>query len=94
MDPEFEWDAEKAKRNRAKHRVTFEEAATVFGDPFARIGDDPTHSEQEDRFLILGESDRRRLLLVSFTERGDKLRIISARLASRQERKKYEELQD
>jgi uncharacterized protein len=69
----------------------FEEAATVFADPFAPTIEDPLHSTEEDRFVILGESERFRILVVVFTDRGDKIRIISARFATRRERKDYEE---
>ncbi len=87
----FEWDENKAKKNLKKHGVSFEEAATVFGDPLSRTITDPLHSEDEDRFVILGESHTRRLVLVVFTERGEILRLISARRASSRERKDYEE---
>jgi uncharacterized DUF497 family protein len=87
----FEWDDEKAKGNHRKHRVSFEEASTVFGDPLALTIPDPLHSEEQDRFITLGESHGRRLLVVVFTERGDKIRIISARVATRRERKDDEE---
>jgi uncharacterized DUF497 family protein len=87
----FEWDEEKAKQNRKKHRVSFEDASTVFGDPLAVTIHDPLHSDEEERFIILGESHRRRLLVVAFTDRDGKIRIISARVASRRERKDYEE---
>ena len=89
--PWFEWRASKATENRAKHKVTFEEAVTVFGDPLGRIVDDPRHSEGEERFVLLGESDRHRLLVVMFTERGEALHLISARKATRRERRGYEE---
>jgi uncharacterized protein len=89
--PRFEWYGPKAAANRAKHRVTFEEAATVFGDPLGRIVDDPRHSEGEERFVLLGHSDRRRLLVVMFVERGEAIHLISARKATRRERKEYEE---
>lgn len=91
MNLEFEWDANKAKKNLRKHGVSFEEASTVFADPLAPTIDDPLHSEEEDRYVILGESQRRRLLVVVFTEREERMRIMSARVASRQERKQYEE---
>lgn len=91
MSLPFEWDDDKAKKNKRKHGVSFEEASTVFGDALARTIHDPLHSEEEDRFVTLGESHRRRLLVVVFTERGDKIRIISARVATRRERKDYEE---
>jgi uncharacterized DUF497 family protein len=67
----FTWHGPKAATNRAKHKVTFEEAATVFGDPLGRIVDDPRHSAGEKRYVLLGHSERRRLLVVMFTERGD-----------------------
>jgi uncharacterized protein len=91
MSLEFEWDEAKARKNVKKHGVSFEEASTVFGDPMARTIHDPQHSDEEDRFVILGQSHRPRLLVVSFTDRGRKIRIISAREASRRERKDYEE---
>ena len=87
----FEWDAPKAAANRAKHKVSFEEASTVFGDPLGRIADDPRHSEDEERFVVLGLSEKRRLLVVMFTERGDALHLISARRATRREARNYEE---
>ena len=86
----FEWDETKARRNLKKHGVSFEKASTTFGDPLARTIQDPLHSEEEDRFVNLGESHRRRLLVVVFTERGDKIRLISARVATRSERKDHE----
>jgi uncharacterized DUF497 family protein len=87
----FEWDKNKARENVRKHGVSFEEASTVFADPLARTIYDPLHSDEEDRFVQLGESQRRRLLVVVFTDRGDRIRIISARVATRHERKDYEE---
>lgn len=88
----FEWDSEKASSNLTKHGVTFDEASTVFADPLAVIFDDDEHSQDELREIIVGQSVLGRLLLVSFTER-DKMvvRIISARKATRRERKKHEE---
>jgi len=86
----FEWDPRKARRNRAKHGISFEEAATVFGDPLGRIVDDPRHSDGEQRYVLLGHSQRQRLVAVMFTERGEAIRIISARPARRQERRDYE----
>ena len=86
----LEWDAEKAAANLRKHGVSFEEATTVFGDPLSLTISDPDQSENEARFVDLGFSHRGRLLVVSYTERGDQTRIISARLASRMERKTYE----
>ncbi len=91
MALEFEWDREKADLNKKKHKVTIEEAATVFGDPLAAIFDDPLHSENELREILIGHSAKNRLLIVSFTERGKAIRVISARRANKQERKDYEE---
>jgi uncharacterized DUF497 family protein len=87
----FEWDPQKAAANLAKHAVAFEEAATVFGDPLGRIAADPRHSIGEERFVLLGFSGTFRLLAVMFAERGDGIRLISARPATRRERKEYEE---
>lgn len=87
----FEWDLQKAARNLAKHGVSFEEAATVFGDPLGRIASDPRHSVDEERFVLLGVSRRQRLLAVMFIERAEAIRLISARRATRQERRDYEE---
>ena len=92
--PRFEWHHPKAATNRAKHRVTFEEASTVFGDVLGRIADDPRHSEGEERFVLLGDSDRRRLLVVMFTERDEVIHLISARKATRREQREYEEGRD
>ena len=88
---EFEWDEKKAKGNLRKHRVSFEEASTVFRDPLSATGRDPDHSIGEDRFVTFGLSSRGRLLVVSHTEREEKIRIISARPAKKGERKIYEE---
>lgn len=88
---EFEWDEKKAKANLRKHGVNFEEASTAFRDPLSATARDPDHSVGEDRFVTFGVSSRGRLLVVSHTERGDKVRIISARLAKKGERKIYEE---
>ena len=88
----FEWDPAKAAGNIRKHGVSFEEAVTVFKDPLALIFDDITHSEQEHREIIIGTSTLRRMILVCFVERlEDIVRIISARPATRQEIKDYEE---
>jgi len=87
----FEWDGRKANDNLARHGVSFGEALTVFGDPLGRITDDPRHSEAEERFVLLGQSAQRRMLVVMFTERGDAIRLISARRAARRERRRYEE---
>src|SRR5215475_7386288 len=91
MPTRFVWDPKKAAENLRKHGVDFQEAVTVFADPLARIHDDPEHSAGEHREIIVGHSSRRRLLLVSFTERRDVVRLISARKATRGERKEYEE---
>jgi uncharacterized DUF497 family protein len=87
----FTWDPEKERSNRARHGVSFVEALTVFRDPRARIHDDPAHSSAELREIIVGHSDRARLLLISFTERGSQIRIIRARRATRRERRDHEE---
>jgi uncharacterized DUF497 family protein len=87
----FEWDSRKAKRNFAKHRVSFEEATTAFRDPLSSTGADPDHSAAENRFITFGLSSKGRLITVSHTERDDSIRIISARRATKQERKIYEE---
>lgn len=86
----YEWDEGKAESNFKKHAVGFDEAATVFKDLFYVDFYDPKHSMEEHRFLIVGESNRQRLLIVSFTERDDKIRIISARELTAQERRNYE----
>ena len=91
MPLNFEWDEKKAKTNATKHGVGFEEAATVFADPLSLTIPDPAHSQTEERFIILGKSHTGKLLVVCHTERGDNLRIISARRANRRERKNYEE---
>jgi uncharacterized DUF497 family protein len=91
MSLEFEWDEDKAASNRKKHRIAFEEAATVFADPLAAIFDDEAHSEEEQREIIIGHSADDQLLLVSFTERAGAIRIISARRATKRERRDYEE---
>ncbi|HEX9812326.1 MAG TPA: BrnT family toxin [Burkholderiales bacterium] len=88
---DFEWDARKAQANVRKHRVSFQEASTVFGDPLAYTFSDPDHSDDEHRFLTFGMSRSHRLLVVAHTSRGTKTRIISARVATRHERKIYEE---
>jgi uncharacterized DUF497 family protein len=90
----FEWDPDKARRNLRKHRLSFEEATTAFEDDLSLTVPDPSHSRDEERFLLLGRSSRGRVVVVAFTERGgdiDIVRIISARLADRGERHDYEE---
>lgn len=88
---QFEWDPVKERANLQKHGVAFEEASTVFLDTFSLTGDDPDHSYAEDRFVTFGLSSVGRLLVVAYTERGERIRIISARPATRSERKLYEE---
>lgn len=91
MGIKFEWDAAKARLNLTKHSVSFEEASTVFGDRSAITIPDPVHSLAEERFITIGVSDMGKILVVVATQRGDSLRLISARSASRRERKQYEE---
>jgi len=88
---EFEWDPEKASSNLRKHNVSFEEASTALSDPMAATGADPDHSIGEFRYVTFGISGRGRLLVVAHTEQNETVRIISARLASKRERKIYEE---
>lgn len=87
----IEWDPKKARTNLRKHKVSFEEAATAVSDPLATTGADPDHSVTEDRYITFGVSARGRLLVVAHTEEHETIRIISARLASKGERKLYEE---
>ncbi len=87
---EFEWDPEKARANLLKHRLEFAEAATVFQDPLAITIFDPDHSDSEDRFLTIGLSDHGRAVIVAHTDRGETIRIVSARELTRSERKDYE----
>ncbi len=87
---EFEWDADKAAANLEKHGVTFAEAMTLFGDPLELTITDPDHSEGELRFLSIGFSESGRLLVVAYTEREGRTRIINARGATPRERKHYE----
>jgi len=89
---DLEWDAEKARRNLRKHGIPFEEAATVFLDPFELTVFDPDHSIGEDRFVSVGRSSASRVLVVGYTERGGKIRIIFARRASGREQLDYEEV--
>jgi uncharacterized protein len=88
---EFEWDEEKARANLRKHKVEFDEAATVFADFLSRTFPDPDHSLDEERYITIGTSDRGRVLVVSHTDRENRNRIISARKATPRERKIYEE---
>lgn len=86
----FEWNGRKAAANRRKHNVSFDEAASVFSDPLSATGEDPDHSDEERRFVTFGVSSSGRLLVVAHAERGDSIRIISARRATRAEREIYE----
>ena len=88
---QFDWDRDKAVRNLSKHGVSFEEAKTVFEDSLYIDFCDPDHSETEERYLMVGESSRRRLLIVLYTERDGAIRLISAREVTRTEREIYEE---
>jgi uncharacterized DUF497 family protein len=87
----FQWDEEKARANLHKHGVSFAEASTVFGDPLSLTISDPVHSDREERFVTIGLSSQNRLIVVVHTERAAALRIISARLATRRERRAYAE---
>ncbi len=87
---QFEWDAEKAQRNLTKHGVSFDEAATLFGDPLAVTIHDPDHSHREQRFLTTGLSNQRRLIIVAHTDREERVRIISAREVTASERSQCE----
>jgi len=87
----FEWDPNKAKQNLKIHGVSFDEASTSFRDALSLAIYDPLHSEEEDRFVLIGNSHKDHLLVVVHTERGDNIRLISARKASKKERKQYEE---
>jgi len=86
----FEWNESKAKANLAKHGVSFDEAKTVFIDPFYIDFYDPDHSDEEERYIIIGQSQQHRLLVVSYTERRQRVRLISAREATRREKGAYE----
>jgi uncharacterized DUF497 family protein len=88
---EFEWDPQKAVGNFRKHGVSFAEAGTIFGDDLAITVPDPDHSLDEERYITVGWSNQRRLLMVSHTDRGNRVRIISARELTKSERKEYEE---
>jgi uncharacterized DUF497 family protein len=87
----FEWDPGKARQNRRKHRVSFQEAATVFGDPLAVTYPDPDHSTSEQRFIPVGVSSAGQVLIVAHVDRNENVRIISARKTTKRERKHYEE---
>lgn len=94
MSLTFEWDPRKATTNLGKHKVSFAEATTVFNDPFGAAVADPDHSSEEERFILVGQSNRHRLLIIAFTERSRRIRLISARLLTESERKQYEEQGD
>jgi hypothetical protein len=88
---EFEWDPNKAERNLAGRGVSFPEAATVFDDPLSVAVPDPDHSFEEERYIIVGSSHRDRLLIVAYTERGERIHTITARELTRREREAYEQ---
>lgn len=90
MNPRFTWDDDKASANQQRHGVSFDEASTVFDNPLAVIFDDEAHSDTEVREIIIGHSVDGRLLLICFTERADKIRLISARQTTAKERRDYE----
>jgi uncharacterized protein len=94
IDLDFDWDEDKATTNLKKHGISFEEAKTVFGDPFSVTIDDPAHSVSEYRFVDVGTSISGMILAVAYAERGQKVRLISCRKATRVERKIYEERKD
>ncbi len=87
----FEWDEKKADVNKRKHGVSFDEAQSIFMDALSIMMPDVNHSDDEERWLIIGMSNKNRVLIVSYTERGERIRIISADKATRNERKQYEE---
>ncbi len=91
MSLQFEWDEDKARSNARKHGVTFEEASSVLADSLAAIFTDEAHSVEESREIMVGHSAGGRLLVVSFTERGEAIRVISARQATKRERRDYEQ---
>ena len=91
MSLQFEWDDAKARQNQAKHKISFEEAETIFSDPFLITYPDDTHSEDEDRFLSIGQSIRGRVLLVVHTDRDGRIRIISSRKATAEEKEVYDQ---
>ena len=93
-DTEFEWDDDKAASNLKKHKVSFDEGATVFNDPLVANIPDPDHSEDEERFIAIGISVGGSLLVVVFTMRNERMRIITCRKATKTERKTYENLKN
>jgi uncharacterized DUF497 family protein len=86
----FEWDPKKAKINLSKHGISFDEASTAFKDTRSITISDPLHSSDEDRFVLIGQSEKNRLLVVVHTDRGERIRIISSRKATKKERQSYE----
>jgi len=88
---EFDWDETKAKTNLSKHGVSFDEAMTTFDDPFYVDFYDPDHSDDEERYIMIGQSKNNRLLVLSYTERENRARLISVREATRSEKNAYEE---
>ncbi|MDF0552466.1 BrnT family toxin [Kamptonema sp. UHCC 0994] len=91
MTTNFDWDNDKARTNQSKHGIDFDEAATIFDDPFLITIYDEIHSLEEDRYLTIGYSNKERLLVVAYTYRGDTIRIISARIPTKHERRSYEQ---
>ena len=91
MGLQFEWDLNKASSNQRKHKITFEEAVTVFADTLGVTVADPDHSVNEERYITVGLSQRRRLLIIAHTERGGRIRIISARELTATEKRAYEQ---
>ena len=87
----FTWDPEKAESNIDKHGLSFEEASTAFGDPLSRTKPDPLHSDDEDRLILLGMTSAERLVIVAHVDRGGTVRLISARLATPAEPRRYEQ---
>lgn len=87
---DFEWSEEKARANLSKHEVSFDEARSVFNDPYYVDFFDPDHSDDEERYIVIGLSQQNRVLVVSYTERGHRVRLISAREATRREQDDYE----
>ena len=91
MNLNFEWDEQKASANLKKHKVSFDEATTVFNDPFSITIPNPDHSAHEQRYIDIGSSDKGRILVVVYTQRGPNIRVISCRKATLTERRLYEE---
>lgn len=88
---EFEWNPDKEASNLRKHGLSFEEASTAFGDPLSHTIPDPLHSEEEGRYVLMGQTNVGRLAVVVYTDRGETMRLISARLARPSERRRYEQ---